>query len=43
MEKYIIIALILVTYSTEVFNFIYEKSGLLEIEKLESEITFNNF
>jgi hypothetical protein len=43
METIVIIALFFMTFFHDWFDFFFEKIGLLEIEKLEREITFNNF
>jgi len=43
MEIFIVVSLFVVTFVHDFFEFVFEKTGLLEIEKLEGEITFNNF
>jgi len=43
MELLLIFTLMIVTFFGEFFGFFFEISGLKEIEKLEGEITFNNF
>jgi hypothetical protein len=41
MELILIIALFFMTFFHDIFGFFFEKIGLLEIKKLEREITFN--
>ena len=41
MEIKLIIALFFMTFFHDIFGFFFEKMGLLEIERLEGEITFN--
>jgi len=43
MEFGFIIILTAVSFWSEFFSYFFEISGLKDIEKLEREITFNNF
>jgi len=43
MELLFVFSLILASFWSDFFSFIFEAFGLEEIERLERKITFNNF